>query len=83
MEAVLTSQYACVVWCARLRAVGEPFASGFRGLLRRYQRWTVRLAMQIAAAIKELARHAATRTLQVLAIPVTFEALYRPSDTAE
>jgi hypothetical protein len=49
----------------------RTFREQVPGLLHRYQRWTVRLAKQIAAVIKELAGRAAARTLQVMAIPVT------------
>jgi transposase len=49
----------------------RTFREQIPGLLRRYQRRTVRLATQIAAVIKELAGRAAARTLQVMAISVT------------
>ncbi|MFI9561129.1 ISL3 family transposase [Nonomuraea endophytica] len=49
----------------------RTFREQIPGLLRRYQRRTVRLATQITAVIKELAGRAAARTLQVPAIPVT------------
>ncbi|MEV4177129.1 ISL3 family transposase [Nonomuraea sp. NPDC049709] len=49
----------------------RTFREQIPGLLRRYQRRTVRLATQVAAVVKELAGRAAARTLQVMAIPVT------------